>query len=578
MVKYVRLIKFLKKIPGETCIKIVLGLSIVACSFLQAFCLAKGVTGVFNGSRLTEVLQYLAVCLAAIFVRCALTRYQEGYTKKMAAKVKAIIRNSMLLKLMRLGPAYRNDKRTGNLQSLITDGVESFEAFLVQYMPQTAVVLVTTLFSTVYLWSLDSSVGVLILVMAVFSIIIPHLFMPAVSKVMIEYWQDYAELNSQYIDSMQGMATLKSLGVSKFEGKKLSLKAWAFARESMKNLGISLSDSAVIVTCTAVGTAASIAIAAYHMAIGKISYENVLIILFLAGESMKPLNDMNNYWHNSYLGLSVAEGLFEVMDEPVKVQDGEILACLKTDPPGVSLKNISFRYGAEALDVLRHVDMQLESGKMTAIVGKSGSGKSTIVNLLLRFYDVDSGSILLDGKDIREFPLEYLRSKIAVVFQESYLFYGTVADNIKMANPKALDEEVIEAAKMANAHEFIMNLPEKYDTIVGERGATLSGGERQRISIARAILKDAPIMVLDEATSSVDMINENLIQEALNRCMENKTTIVIAHRLSTIEHADRIYVLDRGQVVGYGTHQELMENNTTYQGLIKAQNYAENER
>ncbi len=555
--------------------KIGIGLSMVACSFIQAFCLAKGVTAVFDGEELSLVLRYLAICLIALLFRCFLVRYQEGYGKKMAAKVKAIIRNTMLEKLMQLGPAYKNDKRTGNLQSLITDGVESFEAFLVQYLPQTVVVFVTTVFSTIYLWHLDTSVGILVLAMAILSIVVPHLFMPAVSRVMIEYWQDYADLNSQYIDSMQGMSTLKSMGVSKREGEKLSRRAWGFAGESMKNLGISLSDSSVIVTCTAVGTAVSIALAAYHMALGKLSYESLLIILFLAGECMKPLNDMNTYWHSSYLGLSVAEELFDVLDEPVILKNGSKYEKITCALPGMELKKVSFCYEKDTPEVLQKTDMQFESGKVTAIVGKSGSGKSTIVNLLLRFYDPKSGEVLLDNKNIRDFSIEFLRSQIAVVFQESYLFYGTVRENLQMANPGASEEELIEAAKTANAHEFIMNLPQGYDTIVGERGATLSGGERQRISIARAILKNAPILILDEATSSVDMIHESLIQEALNRCMKNKTTIVIAHRLSTIEHADRIYVMEKGSVVGVGTHKTLLKNNHTYQGLIKAQNHAE---
>ena len=209
----------------------------VACSFIQAFCLAKGVTAVFDKSscRLCwDIWQYACwhYCSGHFWYDI-----RKDTRKKMAAKVKAVIRNTMLVKLMQLGPSYRNDKRTGNLQSLITDGVESFEAFLVQYLPQTVVVFVTTLFSTVYLWTLDWAVGLLVLIMAILAIAVPHLFMPAVSKVMIEYWQNYADLNAQYIDSMQGMNTLKSMGVSKREGKKLAERAWGFAGESMKKSG-----------------------------------------------------------------------------------------------------------------------------------------------------------------------------------------------------------------------------------------------------------------------------------------------------------------------------------------------------
>ena len=449
--------------------------------------------------------------------------------------------------------------------------------FSTQYLPQILVVLATTVFSTVYLWSLDPAVGLLVLVLTILSIVIPHLFMPAVSRVMIEYWQEHAQLNSQYIDDMQGMSTLKSLGASQREGKRLSKSAWKFAANSMKNLGISLSDSSVIVACTTIGTAASVALAAVHMAQGNINYQSLLIILFLSGECMKPLNDLNTYWHGSYLGLSVAEELFEVLDVPVTIKDGKTTCCFSDTLPEIQLKDLTFRYEKEGYDVLKHVDMKMEAGKVTAIVGKSGSGKSTIVNLLLRFYDYDSGTILVGEKSLKEYAAQSFRSQIAVVFQESYLFYGTVRENIKMARPDASDYAVEQAAKTANAHDFIMELPQGYDTVVGERGATLSGGERQRIAIARAILKDAPILILDEATSSVDLKNEKEIQEALERCMQGRTTVVIAHRLSAVVKADRIYVLEQGRLSGSGTHAELLSNNKVYQGLVKAQNYGKEE-
>jgi ABC-type multidrug transport system fused ATPase/permease subunit len=238
------------------------------------------------------------------------------------------------------------------------------------------------------------------------------------------------------------------------------------------------------------------------------------------------------------------------------------------------LQNVFFSYTEKGGKVLKNVTMEMYAGKITALVGKSGSGKSTIVSLLLRFFDAEEGTVMLDGKDVRDFPIEYLRNQISVVFQEPYIFYGTIRENLRMAKPDATDEELTEAAKLANAHEFIMEFQDGYDTLVGERGATLSGGERQRIAIARAILKAAPILILDEATSSVDMVHEAKIQEALNHCMKGKTTIVIAHRLSTIEHADVIYVLEEGCVTGKGTHEELLKGNQVYRRLIEAQKYA----
>ena len=217
--------------------------------------------------------------------------------------------------------------------------------------------------------------------------------------------------------------------------------------------------------------------------------------------------------------------------------------------------------------------MVFESGKVTAIAGKSGSGKSTIVNLLLGFYETEKNRIQIDGKALESFEPDYLRSQISVVFQDSFLFYGTVKDNIRMARPEASDAEIMQAAMAANAHEFIVNLPNGYDTLVGERGATLSGGERQRIAIARAILKNAPILILDEATSSVDCKNEQEIQNALKEAMKDRTTLVIAHRMTTIEDADKIYVMQNGYVEGCGTHEELLQKDQIYQNLVRAQSY-----
>ncbi|MBQ8306259.1 MAG: ABC transporter ATP-binding protein [Blautia sp.] len=571
MGQYMRLVKFLGRIPRETCTKILLGLLITGLGFAQAFLVAGAITGVLDGRPASTIAGKLLGALAALVLRMLLLRFQEGYVRKMAAKVKAVIRNQILDKVMMLGPAYRNSQRSGNLQSLVTDGVESFEPFLTQYLPQTVVVLFTTLFSTIYMWTLDSSVGILVLLMAILSILIPHLFMPAVSKVMIEYWQDYAELNSGYIDHMQGMSTLKSLGASKRAGALLAGRAWHFAGESMKNLNVSVSDSTVIVACTAIGSAASIVMASIHMAQGRLSYGSLLVILFLTGECMKPLSEMNTYWHSSYLGLSVAEELFAILDEPVVIKDGSVSSNAVSPMPEIRIQDVTFRYAETLPPAVSALDMTIEPGKVTAIVGRSGSGKSTIVQLLLRFYDVSSGRILIDGTDIRDLSLEYLRSMTAVVFQETYLFYGTIRENLQMAKPDATEEEMTEACRQANALEFIEALPAGFDTMVGERGATLSGGERQRIAIARALLRNARILLLDEATSSVDIEHEARIQEALDHCMQGRTSVVIAHRLSTIEHADRIYVLEEGHIAGYGTHEELLAGNAVYRNLIEAQ-------
>lgn len=567
-----RLLSFLKVFEKEVAIKILIGLGIISMSFLQVFMVAKGITAAFDKKSMYTVCICLLVSLVAIGIRAFLLSYQEGYTKQMSAKIKNKIRNVILEKIISLGPGYLNETKSGNIHSLLTDGVEAFETFLVSYVPQIAVVCVSALLSVIYISVLDFSVGMIIITMVILSIIVPHLFMPAISKLMIKYWEKYADLNARYVDAIQGMDTLKVFNASKRMGNQLAKGAKDFSSESIKNTGISLSDSAAIVFFTTIGSSMAIALSVYHMVTGVISYSSLLIILFIAGECMKPISDLNIYWHGSYLGFSVAEQLYELMDRREVLS--EVTGNLTTgigDKPIINVKNLKFRYKEDLPLVLNNININICERKTVAFVGKSGSGKSTLVNLLLRFYDASDGTIYINGRDIKDYNLEYLRENISVVFQDSYLFYGTIAENIKMANEKASLTEVIEAAKAANAHDFIMALPQGYDTIVGERGVTLSGGECQRISIARAILKNAPILILDEATSSVDIANEELIQKALDNLTKNKTTIVIAHRLSTIEHADEIILLENGIILEKGNHRELIKNNGVYKKLIQAQ-------
>ena len=574
MNQFFRLVYFLKYAKKETAIRILLGLGIVGAQFSQTWFLAKMVIAVCEKRDMKEILLCFLAEFLSLFIRASLIKYQEYFLKKYAAKVKNEIRSQILDKIMVLGPSFKNDQRTGNLQSLITDGVESLEAFLTQYIPQIAVVVFTTIFITSFMCRLDRTVGLLLLFMSAVTVIVPHIFMPAVSDVMVLYWKEYAQLNAQYIDDMQGMSTLKSLGVSRKEGRRLQTQAIGFAAESMRNLGISLSDSTLITICITAGTSISILLSAIHVAQGKIPYAVLIQVLFLAGECLKPMNDLSIYWHNSYTGLSVAEELLYVLDYPVSEKTKEDLQNTGIgEKPEIVLQNLSFQYEKDGIDVLKNVDMVFDSGKVTEIAGKSGSGKSTIVNLLLGFYETEKNRIQIDGKALGSFEPDYLRSRISVVFQDSFLFYGTVKDNIRMARPEASDAEIMQAAMSANAHEFIVNLPNGYDTLVGERGATLSGGERQRIAIARAILKNAPILILDEATSSVDCKNEQEIQNALKEAMKDRTTLVIAHRMTTIEDADRIYVMQNGCVEGCGTHEELLQKDQIYQNLVRAQSY-----
>jgi ATP-binding cassette subfamily B protein len=264
-----------------------------------------------------------------------------------------------------------------------------------------------------------------------------------------------------------------------------------------------------------------------------------------------------------------AKRIFDILDHVSSVPDAQRPVPLVRMEGRIELRNVGFRYGSRT--VLREVNLSIGAGEMIGLVGHSGSGKSSLVNLICRFYDVTEGGIRVDGVDIRSYSLNSFRSNIGLVLQEPFLFFGTIAENIAYGKPGASREEVISAARAARAHEFILRLPQGYDSLVGERGQALSGGERQRISIARALLIDPRILILDEATSSVDTTTEMEIQEALDNLIQGRTTIAIAHRLSTLRKADRLVVLDRGQVVEIGNHEDLLARGGAYHALYEAQ-------
>lgn len=573
MKHYIRVAKFTKYIKKELLIKILLGLCVTGTYVIQAICLAKGTALVFSRAKFQEIVLFYVSAAFLLIVRALLVRYLEGYTKQIAGKLKHRLREKIIKKLLLLGPAYQMNKRSGKLQSIITDGVEYLEPYLVNYIPQIFIVVCSVIPMVIYISFLDSTAGMILSLAVLLAVILPHAMMPFTSRASIGYWREYAVLNSQFVDTMQGMNTLKMFAAEKIKGDELHRDSESFRYRQIINTRNSLFSSAAITFMMGVATAITTGVAAYSCSDGKLEYAGLLNIMFLVIECVRPIGEMNNAWHSSYLGLSVSKEFLEIMEEPIKICEPEEPKKLNLNGklPEIEFQHVNFRYTEKRELALQDMSFQIKKGETVAFVGASGAGKSTIVNLLLRFYDQDSGKILINGIETKDLSLEELRSNIAIVFQNTYLFYGTVMENIRMARPEATDEEVYEAARIAHAHNFIEKLEHGYDTLVGERGATLSGGQKQRIAIARAVLKNTSILVMDEATSSVDAATEEIIQETLKGLQGKYTTILIAHRLSTIQHADCIYVLNEGALYESGTHKELLQKKGIYWSLVEAQ-------
>jgi ATP-binding cassette subfamily B protein len=379
----------------------------------------------------------------------------------------------------------------------------------------------------------------------------------------------WGEVTNVLADTIPGIRVVKAFAQEKRE-------AMRFAEANKHNLAVNdrLNKvwslfSPTVSLLTELGLLVIWCFGIWQVAHGEITVGTLSAFIAYSGRFYVRLDSMSRIVSVTQKSASAAKRIFDILDHVSSVPEPVNPAKVGKVAGNIELREVGFRYGNRAVN--RGISLNIKAGEMVGLVGHSGSGKSTLVNLICRFYDVAEGAILLDGKDIRTFAVSDYRRHIGLVLQEPFLFFGTIAENIAYGKPHASREEIIAAARAAHAHEFILRLPQGYDSMVGERGQGLSGGERQRISIARALLIDPPILIMDEATSSVDSETEKEIQKALDNLVQGRTTIAIAHRLSTLHRADRLVVLDRGQVVEEGTHDELMAREGAYHRLYEAQ-------
>ncbi|PKB66159.1 MAG: thiol reductant ABC exporter subunit CydC [SAR202 cluster bacterium Io17-Chloro-G4] len=564
---------------------------------------------IHEGAAFSTLTWALVIMAALIVVRGALQYLQEVISHHTASIVKVQLRKTLYEHSLALGPGFFDQTRTGDVMLSLADGVERLEAFFGKYLPQLIVAALAPILIFIFMAIIDLRIGFIFLGFALFTLVAPNFFHRWNKSSSMARREAYGVLGADFLDAVQGLGTLKAFGQSRVRGQLLADRSRRLYRTTMGVLAANSVTSAITVLGIAAGASAALAYGAVRVEDGGLELRPLLIVLMLGVEIFRPLRELVNLYHEGVMAMSSAEGIFAIMDEQVDVKDpgsadieaqaGIAQATMANDnftatnqtnggihsgqlydidgqnllSPEIAFDGVSFAYSGGRRSVLEEVSFTLAAGETMGLVGSSGAGKSTAVWLLLRFYDPQHGRILLGGKDIRELPLEYLRRHIAVVTQDTYLFHGSVADNLRFGNPEATQEQLESAARAANAHDFISGLSHGYETMVGERALRLSGGQKQRIAIARALLKDAPILVLDEALSNVDAENEALIQQALDRLMEGRTTLVIAHRLSSVVNANRILVLENGRLVESGTHDEMVAANGAY-ALLMAQQQA----
>jgi len=533
--------------------------------------LISTVTQSIEGKASIAQVNFLALAVIAIYLLRAVSQFGTNYISHYAAwKILENIRSHLYDHLQKLSLRFFHDKQTGELMSRVLDDTRNFEQLLAHAIPTLVVNGLMLIGVSVILFSMN-------LKLALYTLIpIPLLFWMVVkfskiSRPMFkEAQKEIAEVSAILQDNFSGIKEIKAFTQEEYESKRTLSRIAAYTRAILRALKLSNAFHPSIEFVSGLGTVIVIFFGGRLALANQLALEDLVAFLLYLNTFYQPITSFGMINEGIQHALASAERVFEILNEEPEIKDDPDAIEVDRVKGKIEFRNVSFRY-VDDVPVLKNVSFKVNPGEMIALVGPTGVGKTTIANLIPRFYDPDSGQILIDDIDIRKIKLSSLRKQISMVSQDVFLFNGTVKENILYGRPDATDEEVIAAAKAANAHDFIMELPEGYNTRVGERGVKLSGGQKQRISIARALLKDAPILILDEATSSVDTQTEKLIQEALENLMKNRTTIVIAHRLSTIRDADQIIVLKDGEIVEAGRHNELLKKGGLYSQLCKAQ-------
>ena len=517
------------------------------------------------------MLEGVAICAAImvglVIVQCYSNYYIANYGHVMGAKIEYDMRNEIFGHFQKLSFSFYDNQKVGQLMSRITNDLFDITELLHHGPEEIVISTIKLIGSFVVLMLINPKLALAAFAIIPIMIVYAYTLNRKMKRAFKNNRAKVADINAGIEDNLSGIRVVKSFANEEIEQQKFIAGNDRFLeskKDSYLYMGRYHSGLGAFVTMITVIVMVTGAILLND---GSIKTTDLLTFLLYISNFTEPVKTLINFAEQFQNGMTGYERFLEIMAVEPEIKDKENAIAIDKVQGRVSFENVSFKYEADLENVLSNVNLKVDKGEYVALVGSSGAGKTTLCSLIPRFYEVSEGSIKVDDTDIRDIKLKCLRQNIGVVQQDVYLFVGSVKENIRYGKPDATDEEIIEAAKSANAHDFIMGLPDGYDTYIGQRGVKLSGGQKQRLSIARVFLKNPPILIFDEATSALDNESEKVVQESLEKLAKNRTTFVIAHRLSTIRNAKRILVLTENGIEEQGTHEELIAMNGIYKAL-----------